>query len=115
MKEKIENFDFTPIGQEIKAARQSAGLTREQLAEKLGYAARHLQSIENEGQYPSFKLLVDLAVMFDISIDKYIFPEKQIYPSSVRRQLDHVLDALDDKSLSVLLAAASALLYNQNN
>lgn len=44
-------FDFLPIGQAIKKARETNGTTREQLAEQLDYAARHIQSIENEGQH----------------------------------------------------------------
>ena len=46
-------FDFMPLGQAIKKARESKGMTREQLAEIIGYAPRHIQAIENEGQHPS--------------------------------------------------------------
>lgn len=45
------DFDFTPIGQAIKKAREAKGMTREQLSGIIGYAPRHIQSIENEGQY----------------------------------------------------------------
>ena len=45
-------FDFMPLGQAIKKARESKGMTREQLAEIIGYAPRHIQAIENEGQHP---------------------------------------------------------------
>lgn len=44
------DFDFTPIGQAIKKARTSQGMTREQLARIVDYDPRHLQAIENEGQ-----------------------------------------------------------------
>lgn len=43
------DFDFTPIGQAIKKAREARGMTREQLSGIIGYAPRHIQSIENEG------------------------------------------------------------------
>lgn len=46
------DFDFTPIGQAIKKAREARGMTREQLSGIIGYAPRHIQSIKNEGQYP---------------------------------------------------------------
>ena len=49
-KERLE-FDFMPIGQAIKKAREAKGMTREQLAGIIGYAPRHIQAIENEGQY----------------------------------------------------------------
>ena len=38
------DFDFTPIGQAIKKARTSQGMTREQLARIVDYDPRHLQA-----------------------------------------------------------------------
>ena len=61
------DFDFTPIGQAIKKARTSQGMTREQLARIVDYDPRHLQAIENEGQYPSLELFIQLVTMFNIS------------------------------------------------
>ena len=39
------DFDFTPIGQAIKKAREARGMTREQLSGIIGYAPRHIQSM----------------------------------------------------------------------
>lgn len=94
------DFDFTPIGQAIKKARTSQGMTREQLARIVDYDPRHLQAIENEGQYPSLELFIQLVTMFNISVDEYIFPQKEIKKSSVRRRLDAQLDILDDSFVS---------------
>ncbi len=47
------DFDFLELGQAIQNAREKQRITREELAEELGISARHLQSIEKEGQYPS--------------------------------------------------------------
>lgn len=52
------DFDFMPIGQAIKKAREARGMTREQLSEIIGYAPRHIQAIENEGKYPSIELFI---------------------------------------------------------
>ena len=46
------DFDFRPLGLAIKKARKAQGVTREQLAEIIDYNPRHLQAVENEGQYP---------------------------------------------------------------
>mgnify|MGYP000884845645 CR=1 FL=1 len=73
-------FDFTPIGQAIKKARETNGITREQLV-----------------------------TMFDISVDQYIFPEKKSNKSTRRRQIDSLLDTLDDRELSVIEATANSL------
>lgn len=103
------DFDFTPIGQAIKKARTSQGMTREQLARIVDYDPRHLQAIENEGQYPSLELFIQLVTMFNISVDEYIFPQKEVKRSSVCRRLDAQLDILDDRELSVIEATVNGL------
>lgn len=102
-------FDFTPIGQAIKNARKAKGMTREQLARIVDYDPRHLQAIENEGQYPSIELFIQLITMFDVSVDEYIHTDKRVTKSSVRRRLDASLDRLDDKELSVIEATVNGL------
>ena len=111
MSKKIDDFDydFTPLGHAIKQAREAKGITREKMAEMLNYAPRHIQAIENDGQYPSVELLIRLVTMFDISVDEYIFPNKQPEKSSTRRRLDTLLDQFDDDDLSVIEATALSL------
>ena len=103
------DFDFTPIGLAIKKAREARGMTREELSGIIGYAPRHIQSIENEGQYPSIELFIQLITMFDVSVDEYIFPNKEVKKSSVRRRLDAKLNSLDDRELSVIEATVNGL------
>ena len=103
------DFDFMPIGQAIKKAREARGMTREQLAGIIGYAPRHILSIEYEGQHPSIELFIQLITMFDVSVDEYIFPEKEVKKSSVRRRLDAQLDKLNDRELSVIEATVNGL------
>lgn len=84
-------------------------MTREQLAGIIGYAPRHIQSIENEGQYPSIELFIQLVTMFDVSVHEYIFPIKEVKKSSVSRRLDAQPDELDDKELSIIEATVNGL------
>lgn len=109
MSEVTETFDFMPTGQAIKKAREKAGLTREQLAEQLNITPRHLQSVENEGQYPNFQLFVQLITMFNISADQYIFSNNQTGKTSLRRQVDKLLDTFNDKELTVIEGTAKAI------
>ncbi|MCM0747108.1 helix-turn-helix domain-containing protein [Clostridioides difficile] len=102
-------FDFIPIGLEIKKARESQKITRENLAETLDISPRHLQAIELEGKHPSLGLATYIAEMFDIPLDPYIFEEKAGEKSMMRKRLDMLLDKLDDKDLSILEATATAL------
>lgn len=84
-------------------------MTKEQLSGIIGYAPRHIQSIENEGQYPSIELFIQLIMMFDVSVDEYIFPNKKVKKSSVHRRLDAKLNRLNDKELSVIEATVNGL------
>ena len=107
-KERLE-FDFLPIGQAIKKAREAKGMTREQLAGIIGYAPRHIQAIENEGQYPSIELLVQLAKMFNISLDQFIFPGSESRRSAVRLRVDGLLDSMNETDLTIIEATAKSL------
>ena len=109
MSEVTSNFDFTPIGQAIKKAREQSGITREQLAEQLDSTPMHLQSIENESQHPSFQLFVQLIAMFSISADQYIHSSKLTEKTSLRRQIDTILDSFDDKELTVIEGTAQGI------
>lgn len=103
------DFDFMPIGQAIKKARTARGMTREQLSRIVDYDPRHLQAIENEGQYPSLELFIQLVTMFNVSVDEHIFPNRKVEKSSVRRRLDAQLKRLDDRELSVIEATVNGL------
>lgn len=78
MSNHANSFDFLELGQAIQDAREKQRITREELAEELGISARHLQSIEKEGQNPSFPLFIQLVTMLNISVDQYIHPDTQI-------------------------------------
>ena len=62
-----------------------------------------------EGQKPSLELFIQLVTMFNISVDEYIFPNKEVNKSSARRRLDAQLDNLDDKELSIVEATVNGL------
>ncbi len=104
-----QEFDFVPLGMAIKQAREARGITREQLAETIDYAPRHIQAIENEGQHPSLQLLIQLATMFNISIDQYLFPQRQRSASTLRRQVDAELEGLTEAELLVVSSTISGL------
>lgn len=47
--------------------------------------------------------------MFDISADQYIFSDKQIDKTSLRRQVDKLLNTFNDKELIIIEGTAQAL------
>ena len=52
---------------------------------------------------------IELVTMFAVLVDEYIFPDKEVKKSSVRRRLDAELDKLNDKELSVIEATVIGL------
>ena len=109
MEAKTEQFNFRPLGQAIKAARNEKDWTREQLAAMLGLSPRYLVDIENEGQHPSLQVLYALATLFDISVDQFFFPNKEIIKDTPRKQLDSMLDDMDKPGITIMTATAKGI------
>ena len=65
---ETHTFDFRPLGLAIREAREKAGLSRNDLGDKVFYGERHIADIENTGSHPSFQLFHDLVTMFNISV-----------------------------------------------
>ena len=93
-KKDTHSFDFRPLGLAIREAREKAGLSRNDLGDKVFYGERHIADIENIGKHPSFQLFHDLVTMFHISVDEYFYPQEKAEKSTIRRQIDVSLDEL---------------------
>lgn len=106
---KADAYDFKALGKAIKKAREEKGWTREQVAEILHLVPRYIQSIENEGQNPSFQVFYNLVTLFDISVDQYLFPNKDTAKSTLRRQIDTMLDGFEEKDLMVIEGTAKGI------
>ena len=57
------------IGKKLKAARQSSGLTQEQVAERLYVSRQTISNWENEKSYPDIVSVVRLSDLYSISLD----------------------------------------------
>lgn len=66
MKNAIK-IDKILIGQRLKQIRKSAGLTQEQVAEKLGLAPRYISDIEKDKTKGSLDTLVKLCNIYNVS------------------------------------------------
>ncbi len=109
MSKDRQHYDFKALGQAIKAARLAAGMTREQLGSKLNLAPRYIVSIENEGQHPSLQVLYELVTLFNISVDQFFF-EKQPERSTLRRQVDGLIDSIPERDLPIIEATARGII-----
>ena len=97
------------LGCIIKAARESAGITIEALANKVDITERYLYRIENEGKKPSLDVLHKLVRELNISADLIFYPEKPSKDSEVENLL-RMLSVCDERSLEVVKATAKALI-----
>lgn len=106
--EKIK-YDFKAFGQAIKAARKAKGISRNELADRMNIAPRYIASIENSGQHPSLQIFYELVTLLDVSVDQFFFPNKSMDKSTQRRQLETLLDGMDDKGLRIVTATAKEI------
>lgn len=106
----MERDCFREIGLAIKAERKKAGLTREQLAERIHISTRYLISIENDGQAPSFDILYTLVRTFNISIDQYIHENTCTPQSTLRRNIDSLLNHVNENDLVIIEATITGII-----
>lgn len=65
----MEQINNMVIGKKIMSLRKEAGLTQEQLAEKLGVSAQAVSKWENEISCPDISMLPMLASLFRVTVD----------------------------------------------
>ena len=112
---ETQTFDFRPLGLAIREARERAGLSRNDLGDKVFYGERHIADIENVGSHPSFQLFHDLVTMFNISVDEYFYPAEKVAKSTARRQIETYLDLLSDNELTIIQGTIDGILKSKEN
>ena len=66
---------FETFGADVKTAREEVGISRRELAEKIGVDPRYLANIELNATIPSMPLVVQLFHLCRIPAYKYFKPE----------------------------------------
>ena len=112
---ETHTFDFRPLGLAIREAREKAGLSRNDLGDKVFYGERHIAEIENVGSHPSFQLFHDLVTMFNIAVDEYFYPAEKVAKSTARRQIETALDLLSDNELKIIQGTIDGILNSREN
>ena len=97
------------LGQIVKDARQSAGLTQDELAEQSGITTRYIMAIENENRQPNMKVLFKLIRALKISADTIFYPEIQ-HTDKKKEHLIHMIQLCDERETNVAAATIRALL-----
>lgn len=81
------------MGERLKALRQAKHLTLKQVSERVGVSVSVLSAYEVEGRLPSYKVLLRLSTLYDVSCDYLIGKEK-------KRVLN--VDGLSDREINSL-------------
>ena len=102
-------YDFKAFGAAIKAARKGRKESRKKVCDEMYISPRYLANIENKGQHPSVQIFFELMLRYDISVDQFLFSEKEAEKSTQRRQLDALLDSMDKKDLTIITATAKGI------
>lgn len=86
-----DGLDKVELGMKLREARNKAGFTQEQLAEKADIGVMYLGEIERGVKMPSMKIFIKLIEALDISAD-YILRNE--LPSGKEYVLDEITEKL---------------------
>ena len=70
----MPNRDLVELGARLRTARNSRGLTLDQLSDRSGYSSRHIANIEKGDVNPSFEVLSNLVKALGVSFDTVFDP-----------------------------------------
>ena len=101
--------EYGALGRIIKEARIAAGLTREELAERIHKSSRYLASLENEGKQPSYNTLCTIIVALNIDPNKIFYPGL-FATNDEKARLIRMLDKCNDYELKIVSATVDAIL-----
>ena len=107
-KRPVPRYDFKAFGEAIKAARKGRKESRKKVCDEMYISPRYLANIENKGQHPSVQIFFELMLRYDISVDQFLFSEREA-EKSTQRQLDALLDSMDKKDLTIITATAKGI------
>ena len=109
-KRPVQKIDFSPYGAAIKTARTGQKESRNKVGNEMYLSPRYLANIENNGQHPSLQIFLELMSRYHISVDQFLFGDTADGKSTVRRQLDALVDELTDQEIGIILATVQAVL-----
>ncbi len=102
-------MDYVLLGQRIRAARLSAGLSQEQLAEMVDLTSQHISHTEVASTKISLPALVKIANALHTSVDKLLSDSIQDSKPHLMEDVQKVFSGCDPDEIYVMLEAANAV------
>ena len=96
-------FDMKAFGSRVKILRKAAGMTQEQLAEKLHISISHLAKIEIGSRMPSIDLLLEISGLFGVTVDDLLRSERQeiLSPECISAQMASLAAQIADLAICI--------------
>lgn len=101
-------IDYAALGERIRLARKSKGLSQEKLSEICSVSAAHIGHIERGTRIPSLETLFKISKELNVSMD-YLFFDSQNDISGVFKSIYAQLEGKSEEKTKVFLSAVKAL------
>lgn len=102
-------MDYALLGLRIRAARLSAGLSQEQLAEMVGLTSQHISHVEVASTKISLPALVKVANALHTSVDRLLFDSVQDSVPHLTADVEDVFSDCDPDEMYVMIEAAKSV------
>ena len=106
-------MDLKSVGARIKAAREAACLTQEELAERVGISRTHVSVIERGAKAPRLETFVAIANALGASADALLLDVVKQSVQSETTELSGLIAHLSDPEHRRILRALRALLTEE--
>lgn len=108
---KIEQCPgFETFGADVKAVREKLGISRRELAEKIGVDPRYLANIELKSTIPSMPLMVQLFHLCSLPAEKYFNPELRKQETEQCQRVKYKVQLCPEKYLPAIESAIDELM-----
>lgn len=100
---KVEDCPgFETFGKDVQMAREAVGLSRRELAERVGIDPRYLANIELCGTIPSVPVVMQLIRLCKLPAERYFNPGLIREDSEQRQRTSHKLQLCPEKYLPIV-------------
>ena len=102
-------MDYKELGKRIKAARLSAGLTQEQLAERINLSNGHCAHVERGTTKVSLSALVSIANALNTTPDRLLIDNNYQATPLLLEEAQALFDDCDPDEIYIMLQAAATI------
>ena len=107
-------INYVEFGNMVRQARENANLTQQLLAEKLGTSPQHLSNIERAKKRPGLGLILEIAVFFNLDLNKLFGIETTATRASLTSSLSSLLENATAAELRMCYALCETYLRNSH-